>query len=112
MLAKDGALTGLSIGYHAKEQRYENDVRVLSEIDVLETSLVTFPMNDFARINAVKSQLRTGTVCDRSDLFYLLKTAGLTRRQALRLLDSRYAGMTPQHAAADFLARCSTRLET
>ena len=43
-LLKIGALTGLSIGY-----------RVLTELDLFEVSLVTFPANEEARVSDVKS---------------------------------------------------------
>lgn len=57
-LAKQKAVTGLSIGYLAKDFRYEDDVRVLSKLDVLEVSLATFPMNDRARVTGVKNLTR------------------------------------------------------
>jgi HK97 family phage prohead protease len=56
-LAKGGALTGLSIGYSPKG--YEIDekkkVRKLTEVELFEVSLVTFPANDKATITRVKS---------------------------------------------------------
>jgi len=55
-LLKMGALNGLSIGFVARAWRYENeDVRVLTEIDLWEVSLVTFPANAKARITQVKT---------------------------------------------------------
>lgn len=57
-LAKQRAVTGLSIGYFAKDYRYEDDVRVLEKVDVIEVSLATFPMNDQARVTGVKHYTR------------------------------------------------------
>tara|TARA_R110000824_G_scaffold97450_2_gene232936 strand:- start:3177 stop:4241 length:1065 start_codon:yes stop_codon:yes gene_type:complete len=59
-LMKMGALDGLSIGYKADPDKQEYDKRSrrrkLREIDLMEISLVTFPMNPKARVSAVKGQ--------------------------------------------------------
>jgi uncharacterized protein len=56
-LVKMGAVDGLSIGYRTKE--YEMDMqagtRKLTKLDLWETSVVTFPMNELAGIYAMKS---------------------------------------------------------
>lgn len=56
-LLKMGALNGLSIGFVSKQWAYdrETDVRTLTEIDLWEVSLVTFPANGAARVTNVKS---------------------------------------------------------
>jgi HK97 family phage prohead protease len=54
-LAKQRAVTGLSIGYFPREYHFEEDVRVLEKLDVVEVSLATFPMNDRARVTGVKN---------------------------------------------------------
>lgn len=56
-LAKMGALSGLSIGFIAKTWLYDkdSDFRTLTEIDLWEVSLVTFPANEKARITGVKA---------------------------------------------------------
>jgi HK97 family phage prohead protease len=56
-LAKQGAVTGLSIGFFAIDFRFEGDVRVLEKVDVIETSLATFPMNPQAQVVDVKDLL-------------------------------------------------------
>lgn len=75
---KGGYVTGLSIGYMAKQWSYiqkeggnEWDrVRVLTEVQLLEVSVVDDPMNDDARIDDVKSldalarALRDGALTD------------------------------------------------
>lgn len=56
---KAGALDGLSIGYRAKEftlgTKPGEPRRRLKAIDLVELSVVTFPMDDGARISAVKA---------------------------------------------------------
>ncbi|MER2519739.1 MAG: HK97 family phage prohead protease [Bdellovibrionales bacterium] len=56
-LLKMGALTGLSIGYRVVVSRIDSKTkaRVLSEVDLFEVSLVTFPANEAARVSDVKS---------------------------------------------------------
>jgi HK97 family phage prohead protease len=56
-LLKMGAVTGLSIGYRTVQSKLDSKsrVRTLTEVDLFEVSLVTFPANDQARIRAVKT---------------------------------------------------------
>lgn len=51
------ALSGLSIGYMTREDSYDQKtgVRTIKKADLFECSVVTFPMNDQARVAAVKS---------------------------------------------------------
>ena len=62
-LLKMGAIDGLSIGYKADPaKQYYDDrrrKRHLKEVDLMEISLVTFPMNPKATIQAVKGIDRT-----------------------------------------------------
>jgi len=57
-LMKMGAIDGLSIGYKVDAKGYSYDDRSrrrkLKEVDLMEISAVTFPMNPKARIRAVK----------------------------------------------------------
>jgi HK97 family phage prohead protease len=56
-LVKQGALDSMSIGYRTKECEYDStkSVRKIKKLDLYEVSLVTFPANDRATINGVKS---------------------------------------------------------
>lgn len=56
-LLKMGALNGLSVGFMAKQWAYDRDtdVRTLTEIDLWELSLVTFPANGQARVTNIKA---------------------------------------------------------
>lgn len=62
-LMKMGALDGLSIGYRVAEKGQEYDERrrrrMIKEVDLMEISAVTFPMNPKARVQAVKGAERT-----------------------------------------------------
>lgn len=50
-LGKAGAMDGLSIGFRAVHARREGALRVLTEVDLWEVSLVTFPMLPSARFS-------------------------------------------------------------
>ena len=62
-LMKMGAIDGLSIGYRVMPKGSAYDKRgkrrLLKEVDLMEISAVTFPMNTRARVQAVKSDQRT-----------------------------------------------------
>ena len=55
-----GALDAMSIGFRAnpKEVSYDkrSNKRMIGEVDLMEISLVTFPMNPKAKIRSVKGQ--------------------------------------------------------
>lgn len=54
-LAKAGAMDALSIGFRAVRARRDGALRVLTEVDLWEVSLVTFPMLPGARFAPVTS---------------------------------------------------------
>lgn len=62
-LMKMGAIDGLSIGYRVSPKGADYDERgkkrMLREVDLMEISAVTFPMNTRARVQAVKGEQRT-----------------------------------------------------
>ena len=62
-LLKMGALDGMSIGFRAdpEKQGYNENkrgIRTLKEVDLMEISLVTFPMNESALIETVKGNAK------------------------------------------------------
>lgn len=76
-LASDGALTGLSIGWVAKQSARDREgVRVIAEADLFEGSLVTVPMNDKTRVASVKA------ITNARDIAELLQGAGVSGRRA------------------------------
>tara|TARA_R110002167_G_scaffold203502_1_gene407404 strand:- start:7931 stop:8560 length:630 start_codon:yes stop_codon:yes gene_type:complete len=67
MLAKDGILDSLSIGYSVPsgKSNYSGDIRNIHEVKLFEWSVVDFPMNEAARIIDVKSietAIKNGTL--------------------------------------------------
>ena len=81
-LVKAGALDGLSIGYRVLKSIDRGGRRVIMEADLWEVSLVTFPMNEMARIDAVKA----GEMTEREMERLLMQDAGLSRSVARRLM--------------------------
>lgn len=99
---KAGSLSGLSIGYTLPdgwEYDKEKDVFILRQIDLWEVSLVTFPANDDARVQDVKSALAHGDVPAPNKVERLLRDAGFSRRQAKALLSEGYKAISPRDAA-------------
>lgn len=84
-LLKMGALNGLSIGFISKQWAYdrETEVRTLTEIDLWEVSLVTFPANEKARITNVKSSSDLATPKDAERI---LRDAGFSKANATALV--------------------------
>lgn len=80
-LLKMGALNGLSIGFVSKQWAYdrETDIRTLTEIDLWEVSLVTFPANGAARVTNVKS---VDDMAAPKDAEQLLRDAGWSKSNA------------------------------
>lgn len=80
-LLKMGALNGLSIGFMSKQWAYdqETDVRTLTEIDLWECSIVTFPANTKARVTGVKSSDEITTLKDAERV---LRDSGFSKQDA------------------------------
>lgn len=79
-LLKMGALNGLSIGFVSKQWAYDRDseVRTLTEVDLWEVSIVTFPANQKARVTNVKS----GDIATPKDAEKTLRDAGFSKTDA------------------------------
>ena len=76
-LAKDGALTGLSIGWKPIKASHDaKGVRHVTEASLFEGSLVAIPMHDRARITAIKSITRA------QDIREMLQAGGIPRDRA------------------------------
>jgi HK97 family phage prohead protease len=102
-LAKEGIIDAMSIGYFVRDADYKDDgVRVIKEVDLLEYSLVTWPMNEAAVITSVKT-------LDVREIERVLREAGLSNSQAkaiacagirnLREADSKQAEVAEQITA-------------
>ncbi len=94
-LMQEKVVNGLSIGYRVRQSHRDqkSGVRVLTDVDLLEVSMVTFPANDSARIMRVKSALATGVVPSEREFEAFLRDAGLSRKQAKAILADGYKAL-------------------
>lgn len=83
-LMKAGAVSGLSIGYWVRESSFDEKtgIRTLTRVDVEEVSLVTFPANDEARVDAIKFKLAHGQLPTLPEFERFLREAGCSKSQA------------------------------
>lgn len=81
-LLKMKAISGLSIGFATREDSYDRvtGIRTLKRVDLWEVSLVTFPANDAARIQGVKSIETIETLRDAEQF---LRDSGMSRVEAV-----------------------------
>ena len=85
VLMKMGALTGLSIGYMPREESFDKvtGINTLIKVDLWEVSPVTFPANDAARVQGVKSIEVIESIRDAEKY---LRDAGFTRKEAVAFI--------------------------
>lgn len=99
-LMKMGAISGLSIGFVTREDSYDRvtGIRTLKRVDLWEVSPVTFPANDSARIQGVKSieVLESLRDCE----IHLRDACGMTRTEA-RAFISRVKNLGQRDADGD-----------
>lgn len=100
---REGVLDGMSIGYRAKEFTYgtkpEEPRRTLKAIDLVEVSVVTFPANGRARVDAVKA----GGLTERELERMLTQDAGLSRSVARRLMTGGFEAVKAMRDAGEGL---------
>lgn len=79
------AITGMSIGYFAKEfvlgTKPEEPRRTLKKVELVEVSLVTFPANGKARVQAVKNGMPDIRIAEQA-----LRDVGYSQSEAKRIL--------------------------
>lgn len=86
-LAKAGAIDGLSIGFRTIKSMDRNGRRVIMQAELWEVSLVTFPMNELARVDAVKSADMTERELER-----ILRAQGFSRTEAKAITAQGFKG--------------------
>jgi HK97 family phage prohead protease len=104
---KAGSLSGMSIGFRVSEDGYEfseeKDAFILSEIDLHEISLVTFPANEEARVQEVKNILGDGETPSPKTVERCLRDVGFTARQAKAFMSEGYKGINTRDADSEAL---------
>lgn len=94
-LLKEDVVTGLSIGYRVRKSHRDQKTgtRMISDIDLLEISMVTFPANAMARVSRVKTLFAQGQIPPARDVEAFLREAGLSRKQAKGMLAHGYQAL-------------------
>lgn len=84
-LMKMRAISGLSIGFVTREDSYDRvtGIRTLKKVDLWEVSLVTFPANDAARVQGVKSIEAIDSIRDAERF---LRDSGMSRAEAVAFI--------------------------
>lgn len=84
VLMEHKVVSGMSIGFETigEEVDKQNRLRKLTKIKLWEGSIVTFPANEAAQIDAVKSALDQGVLPDLPTFERFLREAGFSKSQA------------------------------
>jgi HK97 family phage prohead protease len=90
---KEGELDGLSIGFRTRKSKMDEEtgIRTLTDVQLFEVSLVTFPANDPARVTEVRADTELPSV--REFERWVRRDAGLTERQAEILISKGYRAL-------------------
>lgn len=82
-LLKARAVSGMSIGFETVgEEKGDKGERLLTKIKLWEGSIVTFPANEEAQVEAVKMLLRGGELPDLKTFERFLRESGFSKSQA------------------------------
>ncbi|MFN3867623.1 MAG: HK97 family phage prohead protease [Hyphomicrobiaceae bacterium] len=95
-LMRAGAVDGLSIGFRAVQAKRDprSGLRRIAKVDLLEISIVTFPMLPDARISGVKSRPFEGRMPSEREMErWLTRSAGLTRAAARAVMRDGMTGL-------------------
>lgn len=97
---KAGSITGLSIGFRLIDWEYDKtkEAYLLKEIDLWEVSPVTFPANEEARIEDVKSAFGRGEIPSQKSIERVLRDVGLSRTQAKTFMSGGYGALDQRDA--------------
>ena len=102
-LLKAGAVSGLSIGYYVRASSFDEKtgIRTLQRLDLVEISLVTFPANDEARVDAVKAKIAHGGVPSLPEFERFLREAGFSKTKAAVIANRGLAHLLRSESAGD-----------
>ena len=94
-LLKMGAVTGMSIGYYPVDADYTDEGnRLLKQVELIETSIVSLPMNPLAQIASVKTRTSAAGeyVPTPKEIERHFRDIGCSKRTARQLVAKVYDG--------------------
>lgn len=93
-LMKRRIVKGLSIGYYVRDSSYDEKtgVRTLKRLDLVEYSIVTFPMNELATVDNVKAAAKLKTIRDFEN--FLRDVGGFGKDQAKAIASTGWGGLS------------------
>ena len=91
-LVKGGALNGLSVGFRTIADKIASNVRVITEAELFEVSLVAVPSNPMTRIDGVKS------LPDVRGIEEMLRNGGISGRKAKAAASAAWRALQGQDA--------------
>jgi HK97 family phage prohead protease len=102
-LVKHKVVSGMSIGFETigEEWDKENRLRKLTKVKLWEGSIVTFPANEQAQIEAVKSALESGGVPSLKEFEAFLREAGFSKTQATAIASRGLAHLLRSESEGD-----------
>lgn len=88
-------VTGQSIGFDVIVDEFNRETGIMSlkEIDLWEGSIVTFPANEAAQVEAIKSILGDGKMPSLKEFEEVLRDVGFSRSQAKTIVCHGYSGL-------------------
>lgn len=94
------AITGLSIGYYVRayEVNEDKELITLTDVNLVEISVVTSPANDEARVEAVKAKLARGEMPRKAEVERYLREAGFSKSLATDIVSR---GMKDDRSESD-----------
>lgn len=93
-LLRSKTIDGMSIGFNSVVEEWDSKTKLLTlkEIDLWETSIVTFPANSESLVTEVRSMLGNGAPSIK-EVEEILREAGFSRSQAKGFVSRGYAGL-------------------
>lgn len=94
-LMKREIVSGLSIGYYVEADSWNEKERILTltKLDLVEVSIVTFPANPEARIDAVKAAIAHGKLPTLREFETALREQGFSKTQATEIANRGLKGL-------------------
>lgn len=96
-LMKMRAITDMSIGYYVRNSSYDEKtgIRTLTQLDLVEVSLVTLGANPAAQISAVKARIEAGDFLSVREFEELLREQGFSKAAAAQIAERGYKSLAP-----------------